>query len=208
MMNRRQRIAINALFALLACNSRGVFAFPSASSTIGTKKQSSASTSSRTRIPSSSFLQQQNNEHRQRQRQQPFQQMSINGGDITATAETTPTFLRKRYLGLAAAFIALFLSINTRTAFLATALQMYESSLVTNPLPTKVVTGASLALMGDYLAQLKANQSCREDGICFLYDAPRAVSFALFDACYRMFQHVSIYHIIIIFRCSCIDIVR
>jgi len=71
------------------------------------------------------------------------------------------------------------------TRLLATAWRGYESSLSARPLPTKVLTGASLAVMGDYLAQAKEMRRLDGRG----YDVPRAASFAAFDSCYRLFQH-------------------
>lgn len=102
-----------------------------------------------------------------------------NGGDA-ADDKKTKNLPIKKLVGGATALtsVALFI-IN-----FASLLQAYESSLLTKPLPTKVITGASLAAMGDYLAQVKE----KKDN----YDVPRAVSFAMFDSCYRMFQHVAI----------------
>ena len=45
------------------------------------------------------------------------------------------------------------------------------------------MTGASLAVIGDYLAQKREKKG---------YDKIRAASFACFDACYRVFQSISI----------------
>ena len=45
------------------------------------------------------------------------------------------------------------------------------------------MTGASLAVIGDFLAQKREKKG---------YDKIRAASFACFDACYRMFQSISI----------------
>lgn len=47
------------------------------------------------------------------------------------------------------------------------------------------VTGATLAVIGDFLAQKREKS---ENG----YDEIRALSFACFDACYRLFQTISI----------------
>jgi hypothetical protein len=58
----------------------------------------------------------------------------------------------------------------------------YQSMLVNNPLGTKVGTGAALAILGDALAQSTTNRGAP-------YDKRRAVSFAVFDSCYRVFQH-------------------
>ena len=94
----------------------------------------------------------------------------------------------------AAAIGVLFSKRNLLSQLSLNALRAYESSLVTYPLPTKVVTGASLAVMGDYLAQVKDMKGSDDDKE---YDVPRAVSFGAFDSCYRMFQHVSLQIIII-----------
>jgi len=56
---------------------------------------------------------------------------------------------------------------------------LYKASLETNPLQTKLVTGAILAVCGDAIAQL------RDPGD---YDLRRATSFASFDAIYRALQ--------------------
>jgi hypothetical protein len=47
------------------------------------------------------------------------------------------------------------------------------------------MTGAALATFGDYLAQVKEMRSSNKE-----YSVPRALSFAAFDSCYRMFQHL------------------
>eukprot|EP00533_Pseudo-nitzschia_delicatissima_P010572 CAMPEP_0116098390 /NCGR_PEP_ID=MMETSP0327-20121206/11198_1 /TAXON_ID=44447 /ORGANISM="Pseudo-nitzschia delicatissima, Strain B596" /LENGTH=319 /DNA_ID=CAMNT_0003590175 /DNA_START=73 /DNA_END=1032 /DNA_ORIENTATION=- len=56
----------------------------------------------------------------------------------------------------------------------------YQNALVSNPLVTKVLTGATLALTGDAAAQATSKMG---------YDKRRAISFAMFDSCYRVFQH-------------------
>jgi len=60
----------------------------------------------------------------------------------------------------------------------------YQNSLVKNPLITKVITGAVLAVAGDAVAQ-----STSTDQTKIGYDKRRALSFAVFDSCYRFFQH-------------------
>ena len=74
-----------------------------------------------------------------------------------------------------------------------TTLRAYERCLVNNPLRTKVLTGASLAVFGDYLAQVKEMRESNKD-----YSLPRALSFAVFDSCYRMFQHKAIPYIVML----------
>jgi hypothetical protein len=60
----------------------------------------------------------------------------------------------------------------------------YQNSLVNHPLSTKVGTGAVLAILGDALAQ---STTAGDRG--GRYDKRRALSFACFDSCYRVFQH-------------------
>ena len=61
-------------------------------------------------------------------------------------------------------------------------LEKYKGSMVRFPLQTKVATGATLAVLGDALAQTR-------DPLQKSYDPRRAASFAAFDGCYRFFQH-------------------
>jgi hypothetical protein len=66
----------------------------------------------------------------------------------------------------------------------------YQNSLVTNPLVTKVITGAVLAIAGDAVAQATSNSQAVANGETKAsYDKRRALSFAVFDSCYRVFQH-------------------
>ncbi|CAJ1960318.1 unnamed protein product [Cylindrotheca closterium] len=58
----------------------------------------------------------------------------------------------------------------------------YKELLNSNPLPTKMLTGATLAVCGDAIAQSKDDNE---------YDKPRAASFAAFDMVYRAVQHFS-----------------
>lgn len=60
-------------------------------------------------------------------------------------------------------------------------LSQYKQLLATNPLPTKMVTGGALAVVGDAIAQSRDEDK--------EYDVPRAVSFMSFDMCYRALQH-------------------
>jgi len=60
----------------------------------------------------------------------------------------------------------------------------YQNSLVENPLITKVLTGAVLAVAGDAVAQSTSTDQSKAG-----YDKRRALSFAVFDSCYRFFQH-------------------
>ena len=62
-------------------------------------------------------------------------------------------------------------------------LTAYKSQLISNPLPTKCLTGATLAVAGDAIAQSQAKDES--------YDQRRAASFAVFDMAYRALQHFS-----------------
>jgi hypothetical protein len=59
----------------------------------------------------------------------------------------------------------------------------YLKTLATHPLPTKMATGALLALTGDAVAQSQVSDD-------HVYDKKRASSFALFDSSYRALQHI------------------
>ena len=58
----------------------------------------------------------------------------------------------------------------------------YKHLLATHPLPTKMITGATLAVCGDAIAQSKDDNE---------HDQRRAASFAAFDMAYRAVQHFS-----------------
>lgn len=62
-------------------------------------------------------------------------------------------------------------------------LDLYKQVLAEHPLPTKMITGGTLAVAGDAIAQSQAKD---ED-----YSKRRAFSFMAFDMCYRALQHVS-----------------
>jgi hypothetical protein len=59
----------------------------------------------------------------------------------------------------------------------------YQDALQQHPLVTKMITGGTLASCGDAIAQ---SQNAAEP-----YDKRRAVSFMLFDMCYRALQHAA-----------------
>ena len=59
----------------------------------------------------------------------------------------------------------------------------YNQALVTDPYPTKMVTGVVLAIMGDAIAQRRERPA--------QYNVKRAVSFAAFDGCYRAVQQLT-----------------
>lgn len=93
----------------------------------------------------------------------------------------------KRYVVKSVAGVTLtFLLIKNRCVF-KHSIDLYRSSLSNNPLQTKVLTGATLSLLGDGAAQTReVGESART------YDMRRGLSFVAFDAIYRMFQHVAI----------------
>jgi hypothetical protein len=62
-------------------------------------------------------------------------------------------------------------------------LESYKHLLSAHPLPTKMMTGATLAVTGDAIAQAQDKTSD--------YDTRRAASFAVFDMAYRALQHYS-----------------
>jgi len=62
-------------------------------------------------------------------------------------------------------------------------LNAYKHTLHNHPLPTKMITGATLAVSGDAIAQ--SQDKDKE------YDVRRAGSFAAFDMAYRALQHVA-----------------
>ena len=59
-------------------------------------------------------------------------------------------------------------------------LENYKHALQVHPLATKMITGATLATMGDAIAQSREPED---------YDKRRALSFAAFDMSYRALQH-------------------
>ena len=61
---------------------------------------------------------------------------------------------------------------------------LYMNALTAHPLPTKVATGAVLAVAGDAIAQAHEPQPHE-------YDRRRASSFAVFDMAYRALQHAT-----------------
>uniref|UniRef100_A0A7S3PTT6 Uncharacterized protein n=1 Tax=Chaetoceros debilis TaxID=122233 RepID=A0A7S3PTT6_9STRA len=68
------------------------------------------------------------------------------------------------------------------TAVKINPLVSYKESLENNPLLTKMITGGTLAVCGDAIAQSQTDEN---------YDKKRASSFALFDMVYRAVQHFS-----------------
>lgn len=109
----------------------------------------------------------------------------IRFNEAAQAAETdVASKLRRPFLYLASAgFVCMLLSLipTSSFAFLTNPLASYKASMARSPLITKVATGATLAVLGDGLAQVRDRDST--------YSPRRAFSFAAFDGCYRFFQH-------------------
>ncbi|MGK3737404.1 MAG: hypothetical protein ACI8RD_008457 [Bacillariaceae sp.] len=94
-------------------------------------------------------------------------------------------------------FIAMLIAtivgyIVTYTSLINVLFSPYQNLLVSNPLQTKVATGAILAVVGDAVAQKvtqKGQQQQQNYSFATYWDKRRALSFAVFDMCYRVFQH-------------------
>jgi protein Mpv17 len=71
---------------------------------------------------------------------------------------------------------------DTTPNFLEIAATVYRQQLLADPLKTKVLTGISLAVLGDALAQSRQPEP---------YNVNRAASFAAFDGSYRAVQQVT-----------------
>jgi len=67
-------------------------------------------------------------------------------------------------------------------------LSQYKHSLATYPLQTKMITGGTLAVVGDAIAQSSANNNNEDEDA---YDKLRALSFMVFDMSYRSPQHIA-----------------
>jgi hypothetical protein len=90
---------------------------------------------------------------------------------------------RRSLLRLSALVVFLSVIVPKLAPSIQSLFEVYSQCLVTNPLITKVLTGGVLATLGDALAQ--AGDSNKP------YDSARAASFAAFDSCYRVFQHMA-----------------
>lgn len=82
----------------------------------------------------------------------------------------------------------MFLSTSSINLF-----ERYNYLLKYKPLRTKVITGATLAVLGDGIAQLRSSSTSQMNE---RYNPQRALSFATFDGCYRIFQHMAFPYII------------
>ena len=97
---------------------------------------------------------------------------------ITATTSqimpSAQSFLQDRTNTLLASNTDLNVNLNL--------LDAYKESLTSHPLTTKMLTGGTLAVCGDAIAQSRTPEP---------YDQRRAASFAAFDGVYRAVQHFS-----------------
>ena len=101
---------------------------------------------------------------------------------ITATTSqimpSAQSFLQDRTNTLLASNTDLNLNLNVNLNLL----DAYKESLTSHPLTTKMLTGGTLAVCGDAIAQSRTPEP---------YDQRRAASFAAFDGVYRAVQHFS-----------------
>lgn len=161
----RKQLVCNVLLAIFICNSVLTTALAINSRTGQARRSWTVQSDRATSVPRT-FESNDANEHQVKQVRNPID---------------------KRYVAKSVAAVTLgFLLIKNRF-FFEYALEVYRSSLSNNPLQTKVMTGATLSLLGDGIAQSReGSESARA------YDMKRGLSFAAFDSIYRMFQHVAI----------------
>lgn len=135
----------------------------------------------RRKAPVNPESQQPYNTH-QREQSQKSMEMNMAHGNI-GIQEFRSSPLRRLVLASMLTVAAMF-KTKALLSFLFNGLyKPYQNSLVQNPLVTKVCTGAILAIAGDAVAQATSNEGTSA------YDKRRAISFAVFDSCYRFFQH-------------------
>lgn len=113
----------------------------------------------------------------------PFQLHTYTGGAEEALDYSSERSASKRRAILRWSAAAAVVVLASTTPVLKDLFQSYNHCLTTNPLRTKVLTGAVLATLGDALAQSGDKSKP--------YDSRRAASFAAFDSCYRVFQHIA-----------------
>mmetsp|Transcript_58453 Transcript_58453/g.142945 ORF Transcript_58453/g.142945 Transcript_58453/m.142945 type:complete len:308 (+) Transcript_58453:235-1158(+) len=136
-------------------------------------------------------------ENQQQQQLQDQQQYPPSSSTLTTKMKKNRALLL-----LAVSIPALLGTMTTHPNFVVNGITSlfasYRNALIEHPLTSKVLTGATLAIIGDFVAQYTMWSSSTsptkspptsvtaED---FAYDKRRAVSFAVFDACYRVFQN-------------------
>ena len=124
-----------------------------------------------------------NNNNNARQHERSEKSMRVKMAGNMPAFQSENKVLKRRLLFATALAGVLYLKPKGLLLFLSNGLyKPYQNSLVTNPLVTKVVTGAILSIIGDGVAQASSSDEIP-------YDKRRALSFAVFDSCYRVFQH-------------------
>jgi len=180
MVNSRKRIVFGGLVGILsACTYGGANAFSSPKRALHHGKQVGQSSPIIVRqAPRSQSMAENGNNNNS------VSLIQRGGGALSdAIVNINNKSFITKFLGFAAASI-LISRRELISPFLFQALDAYRAALESHPLQSKVLTGASLAVIGDSLAQLRESRKAQKE-----YDVPRAASFAAFDACYRMFQH-------------------
>eukprot|EP00529_Nitzschia_sp_RCC80_P023887 CAMPEP_0113448574 /NCGR_PEP_ID=MMETSP0014_2-20120614/4836_1 /TAXON_ID=2857 /ORGANISM="Nitzschia sp." /LENGTH=461 /DNA_ID=CAMNT_0000339789 /DNA_START=112 /DNA_END=1497 /DNA_ORIENTATION=+ /assembly_acc=CAM_ASM_000159 len=143
--------------------------------------------------------------HRRRQENQQQLQQLQDQQQYPPSSSTLTTKMKKHraLLLLAVSIPALLGTMTTRPHFVVNGITSlfasYRNALIERPLTSKVLTGATLAIIGDFVAQYTTWPSSSSSSSTkspsdigtgdFAYDKRRAASFAVFDACYRVFQN-------------------
>ena len=120
-------------------------------------------------------------------RKNPLTRLKSVVGTSSITAANNNNTSTRRWRPLVTLAFLLLLATQKANA-LATLLKhlvlQYKHALTTtHPILTKVLTGGILAVMGDALAQSQKTDQA--------YQTRQALSFGVFDACYRLFQHAA-----------------
>ena len=163
--------------------------------------------SSRSRLAVSSSIMGPTTDHRQenQQQQQQPQQLQLQDQQQYPPSSSTLTTKMKNHrtllLLLAVSTPVLLGTLTVHQNFVVSGITSlfasYRNALIDHPLTSKVLTGATLAIIGDFVAQYTTWSSSSASASSaavggtedFSYDKRRAVSFAVFDACYRVFQN-------------------
>jgi hypothetical protein len=115
------------------------------------------------------------------------------GGSSSSSVVAKTTFIAMMIATLVGYIVTSTSLIRYSGLFLQNGLfNPYQNLLVNHPLQTKVGTGAILAVIGDAVAQKvvqKGQQQQHNSSFATYWDKRRALSFAVFDMCYRVFQH-------------------
>jgi protein Mpv17 len=114
------------------------------------------------------------------------------GGSSSSSVVAKTTFIAMMIATLVGYIVTSTSLIRYSGLFLQNGLfNPYQNLLVIHPLQTKVGTGAILAVVGDAVAQkvTQKGQHQQDSSFATYWDKRRALSFAVFDMCYRVFQH-------------------